>query len=279
MAGSNASTIFVREKYDTETGADSLKKFEVFAVDFAGRDDMADCVTQSLEVINSRGLLMIYGVFVDGQHFVKEGDSEYAEETIASTDGRGLYLNPTRAFWEDPIGFIKASSSTGLFSSDNDFHVVYHEVGHWIHIAADSKKHNENKRIRFGASEQETAAEVSIRTMESPNEFVAEAFACAQSGNVLDGKIKAFTMTRLLLCIFCEHYNTEHRVTCKAFPNGIPHEILFGKVKHVFPIVGDNGFVFAPKDETADRLTHKLVDAVKTEKEADLLAQPLATAA
>jgi hypothetical protein len=35
--------------------------------------------------------------------------------------------------------------------------------------------------------------------------------------------------------------------TCKAFPDGIPLNILKGKVGHIRPIDGDHGIQFAPE--------------------------------
>ena len=47
-----------------------------------------------------------------------------------------------------------------------------------------------------------------------------------------------------LVCDFCKHL-IENRRTCKAFPYGIPDEILSGKNKHSTPLQGqENKLVF-----------------------------------
>jgi len=53
-------------------------------------------------------------------------------------------------------------------------------------------------------------------------------------------------------CTFCVHYrgcfNRKKDLmlvhTCDAFPNGIPHDIIFDKYKHTLPYEGDNGIRF-----------------------------------
>lgn len=46
------------------------------------------------------------------------------------------------------------------------------------------------------------------------------------------------------VCLKCIHYNDD--LTCKAFPNGIPDEVVFNGNDHAQPIEGDNGIQFEP---------------------------------
>ena len=52
-------------------------------------------------------------------------------------------------------------------------------------------------------------------------------------------------------CLYCKHYTgqTTRRVTCAAFPDCIPKDILSGKHKHTAPYPGDNGIFFEPKEK------------------------------
>lgn len=50
------------------------------------------------------------------------------------------------------------------------------------------------------------------------------------------------------LCPQCKH-KTLGKATCKAYPNGIPPEILTGQVLHNKPYRGDNGIQFEPLPE------------------------------
>ena len=47
-------------------------------------------------------------------------------------------------------------------------------------------------------------------------------------------------------CSICMYYFGDKK--CRAFPNGIPKDILTGKVRHINPYKGDNGLQFEPID-------------------------------
>ena len=47
-------------------------------------------------------------------------------------------------------------------------------------------------------------------------------------------------------CYSCKHYNKD--LTCKAFPDRIPIEILKGKHDHRTPFKGDRGIQYEQKD-------------------------------
>lgn len=49
-------------------------------------------------------------------------------------------------------------------------------------------------------------------------------------------------------CYRCKHLNQDE-VSCKAFPNVIPSEILTGKLKHNRPYKDDNGIQFEPIED------------------------------
>ena len=52
-------------------------------------------------------------------------------------------------------------------------------------------------------------------------------------------------------CIFCVHADP-HLSTCKAFPKGVPGDILAGHILHRTPREGDNGIVFERKVRAND---------------------------
>jgi len=49
------------------------------------------------------------------------------------------------------------------------------------------------------------------------------------------------------ICHKCKHIH-ERRLTCDAFPNGIPGKILTGDIKHTRKYQGDNGIQFEARD-------------------------------
>jgi len=49
------------------------------------------------------------------------------------------------------------------------------------------------------------------------------------------------------LCNKCKHYIAG--VTCRAFPGGIPIDILTGRHEHTKPYEGDGGIRFEEKEE------------------------------
>ena len=50
------------------------------------------------------------------------------------------------------------------------------------------------------------------------------------------------------LCLSCIH-REPHAWTCAAFPDGIPNEIIGGRVPHTSPYPGDHGIRYEPLSE------------------------------
>jgi hypothetical protein len=51
-------------------------------------------------------------------------------------------------------------------------------------------------------------------------------------------------------CATCEWLITSGEgLTCEAFPDGIPEEIVTGQVDHSIPYGGDGGLVYLPRKE------------------------------
>jgi hypothetical protein len=53
------------------------------------------------------------------------------------------------------------------------------------------------------------------------------------------------------MCFDCKHRtsNSGEKLSCEAFPNGVPTEIAVGSWDHHKPYPGDNGIQFEPKEE------------------------------
>lgn len=65
------------------------------------------------------------------------------------------------------------------------------------------------------------------------------------------GKVK---MDITVPCVFCKHFNRNERgrMTCMAFPGGIPKEIQELNVIHTEPYPADNGIQYEPLSEKQD---------------------------
>lgn len=53
------------------------------------------------------------------------------------------------------------------------------------------------------------------------------------------------------ICATCKHFNKrkpKEKATCRAFPDGIPEDILSGKISHLEHIEGDRGYKYEPNE-------------------------------
>jgi hypothetical protein len=46
-------------------------------------------------------------------------------------------------------------------------------------------------------------------------------------------------------CATCRHKSI-YFTTCKAFPNGVPEQLLSGELNHRTPFTGDHGIMYKP---------------------------------
>lgn len=61
-------------------------------------------------------------------------------------------------------------------------------------------------------------------------------------------------MTQIISqCMLCKHFNVDDltKESCKAFPAGIPRDVLLNKVWHDKPVEGDHDVQFEPANEAA----------------------------
>ena len=54
-------------------------------------------------------------------------------------------------------------------------------------------------------------------------------------------------------CLYCMHINEKKLLTCAAFPNGIPHEIVSSEFNHINPHPKDHGIQFMLNDKAVER--------------------------
>ena len=62
--------------------------------------------------------------------------------------------------------------------------------------------------------------------------------------------IEVGNMQLMPQCFRCKHlHGDESRMTCDAFPEGIPDELVHDTRDHKKPFTGDNGIRFEPIDD------------------------------
>jgi len=54
-------------------------------------------------------------------------------------------------------------------------------------------------------------------------------------------------------CLYCVHLSEKKFLTCKAFPEGIPHEILSSDFNHINKHPKDNGIQFELDEKAVER--------------------------
>ena len=51
-------------------------------------------------------------------------------------------------------------------------------------------------------------------------------------------------------CVFCKHIDKGEKMFCKAFPNGIPEEVMFREIEHDKVLDGQVGdFIYEEYEE------------------------------
>lgn len=54
-------------------------------------------------------------------------------------------------------------------------------------------------------------------------------------------------------CLYCKHLTSAAKLTCKAFPKGIPHEILSSEFNHIKKHPRDHGTQFRLDEKAVKR--------------------------
>lgn len=74
----------------------------------------------------------------------------------------------------------------------------------------------------------------------------------------MDSRIPSWEMTEedeeldFVSCRNCYWFNWRDPGTCAAYPEGIPPDLAFTRVKHNVPFEGDNGIQFRPWSDHLD---------------------------
>lgn len=80
--------------------------------------------------------------------------------------------------------------------------------------------------------------------MITPDEILMEKFADNLPGAIVIEEEEEEETTIISQCLDCKHFIDDTKFTCKAFPDGIPDDLVFNKVSHKKPYEGDKGIQF-----------------------------------
>lgn len=101
-----------------------------------------------------------------------------------------IWLNPKHPNWLNPKQVMSLARGQNLFSTDNEQHLIWHEIGHAVHAANDLTKYRLSRRNRFSGKTAELVyAEVGSYALENNAEFVAEVYTGIRAGQKYSKKI------------------------------------------------------------------------------------------
>jgi hypothetical protein len=119
-------------------------------------------------------------------------DAQIGVASFVQGSGRAepvVYLNAGHPYWKNIEGYAKAQYKLSYWSTDNPYHAIHHEIGHY-RIASENAS-----RLSFWRSplpsemQAETKGKVSRRSQESVGEYLAEVYAGKVLGKNYDSLV------------------------------------------------------------------------------------------
>lgn len=168
--------------------------YGVKEANYAGRLDIANEANIVLSEFKQRGLPIPDNVLVDGNKFElwakRFGDKRDSITAAFSLNEQGkpaLFLNPHYAFWDNLKNDADKQYNAGGWSSNDKHHILYHELGHFLHYVIDRKNFALLRTAEF--TEVNLALSVSSASQYNATEFVAEVFAGLIVGKHYSSKV------------------------------------------------------------------------------------------
>jgi hypothetical protein len=160
-------------------------------LDYAGVEVIANAVTPALQEIKKRGLPLPDNILVNKEKFIAWAEKEgFNPEDIAASfvpnvshTKTYLLLNPLSKSWSDMQSDVNRNFSTGYWSTNNQHHAIYHEMGHFMHYRQSKQVYLALISSKFKPDDLLIAEKVSSYAKTSPAEFVAEVFAKLLNGD------------------------------------------------------------------------------------------------
>lgn len=136
----------------------------------SGDESLADWLGTGLKGLSDKGFELPENVFVSAKSFDENSnDLAFYDSLTSSVVFNGRYSK------EQIIDITKRAYDERYYSTDNECHVLYHEIGHWYHGVKNREIYEklQNSNLSFNFADKY----VSIRASKNAFEFVAEVFA------------------------------------------------------------------------------------------------------
>ena len=104
-----------------------------------------------------------------------------------------IYINEKSDYWKSAKQQAQAEFDKGWWSSADEYHPVYHELGHALQNKTDSRHFDNLKNSEIPpVFVERVKSEVSRYAATSPREFVAEVYAGLRSGKTYSEDVMRF---------------------------------------------------------------------------------------
>ena len=140
-----------------------------------GDNTLPEWVETGLKNLHERGFELPKNVFVSAKSFDEDSDAlAFYDSLTDSVVFNGRYSK------KQLMRKTKEAYENGFYSTDNEYHLLYHEIGHWFHGVKNREAFEKlrNTKLSFNFAEKE----VSQRATKNALEFIAEVFAGLMCG-------------------------------------------------------------------------------------------------
>lgn len=163
---------YIKSINEIKTG---LKEIGVELV-VKGDKSLAGWIDEGLKILHEKGFELPKNVFVSAKSFEEDSnDLAFYDSLTNSIVFNGRYSR------ERFIEETKNAYSIGYYSTDNNYHIIFHEIGHWFHGVKNRESYEkfQNMKLSFNFARKEVSTRATVNALE----FIAEVFA-----GLMDGK-------------------------------------------------------------------------------------------
>lgn len=169
------------------------------SVDYQQSLTIANEVNAALDELHQRGVAIPDHLRIDDQFFRRWAQQlgavpvEFPAAFVPSRQAGETYLfaNPLYQHWGQLSADAAQQYQRGQWSTSHPYHVIRHEMGHFVYYRANPARYLAMRTQRLTAAEQQIASGVSAYAATSVMEFIAETFAVLVDGKALPATVLA----------------------------------------------------------------------------------------